>query len=187
MESILESPFYPITPSTEDSNSPTDVENSQDEQTIELKFKANSSLPTFQLGPTPAQIGFRRKGQKLFSSSACNNASSATTTTTTITLSEAQIANGSNEIESAFKDRFSALPKVDFNQYKSPTQWSLRTGSFSAPLTYEPYKRRLEEKTINCKQNQQFQPKRLVGNRFFGPDFNAANLNGKHCFDFVYS
>lgn len=145
----------PVTPSTESSLSP-------------IKYESCTAEPRteFRLGPTPAQLGRKRKTAKMMGTS---------------DGSMAQNKNMEDDFpfgQTEFKQRMQALPQFDFSTYRMTNDWDLSPRSPS--MTYNTYSR----KRAQSKQpaNEQHHAKRLVGDRFFGPDFNVNNFKGKFSF-----
>lgn len=163
------SPSLPITPtSTENSLSP-------------LYFGASIPIshepivpnvqPEFCLGPTPAQLGLKRKNKKskpadLKIQNPSTNAGAASNATT----DNPDLPFVSNNPH--FKQLFTELPVFDFSTYRTEQEWN---ASPSPPsMTYNTNSR----KRASTKQPAHLPNKRLVGERFFGPDFNLNHFEG---------
>lgn len=179
----------PITPSpTEDSQSPISYTELQVHRSAPAE---GESLPKFELAPTPAQLGLRRSGRKVNPSDEQFGNASSTTQLAQVDeateISTAEVQTTSTEFN--FKERFRTLPQFDYDNYKSPTQW---TGSPWPPTDSNLYKKRHvvepDSAAFDAQGNDSHDipdprsssTRNLSGNRFFGPDFNLANLNGKN-------
>lgn len=176
----LISPYYPVTPSSDNSLSP-----------INYEPLATESQMEFRLGPTPAQLGIKRKGVKTASTIDTMPEVSEVQTFQTMAQSDYNITEV-NDVplgQSQFRQRFKDLPAFDFSTYRMANEWDISPTSPS--MTYNTYSRkRTQSKPPG---NEERQAKRLVGDRFFGPDFNVNNFKGifvlKHLskiyFDFI--
>lgn len=159
----LASPYMPTTPSTETSLSPVGCGGGGDES------KMSQAI---HLAPTPAQLGLCRnkKRSKANSSAAveCGNGINK---------------NGPNGSSEQFKQRFFNLPQFDFSNYRQSSEWD--ASPTSPAITYNTTMRKRksdadqQQQTQQQHQQQQQPAKRLIGNHFFGPDFNANHFNGK--------
>lgn len=122
------------------------------------------------------------------------------------------ILNSANKIttpssipdEFDFKERFRSLPQFDYDNYKSPTQWPSFTSYYSQSKScaHEPYRKKcgsIQSGSVLTQEKQQllhFQSKSrtsdtpapatksLVGNHFFGPDFNVEYFKSEY---FIYT
>lgn len=133
---------------------------------------SSDSMQIFQLAPTPAQLGLRHNKQSTKIDTSTTTAMNSTLITSNNKIIESKCQmneNSLNKTVPCVDERFNSLPQVDFSCYKSPTQWILQNTPKSSPVSYEPYKKR----------HQQKQHSSLVGNRFFGEDFKAPNVHGK--------
>lgn len=171
-----------MTPSSTEDSSP----NFSDAQST-WKVPASESdfvpMQKLQLGPTPAQLGYRRNGQKSDSTAK----STSTTTSDYPSNSTADVkyptSDGTRDYcDSIFREKFVQLPEIDFKQYSSPTKWALRTTMSTSP-NYESFKKRQESK--QNEKLKQTAPKKLIGNRFFGPDFSPSQFNSKFSTGFI--
>lgn len=152
---------YLTSPSTESSNSPID-------------YEPLESPPVFRLGPTPAQLGLKRKGLKSLSSN--NTTTVSNDTTNSMAQMDYESTNGS-EIElfqSQFNERFQALPEFDFSTYRMTNEWDL--SPTSPTMTYNTCTRKRTKSKRPAKDEPK--AKRIVGNRFFGPNFSVNNFKG---------
>lgn len=161
----LVSPYMPATPSTETSLSPVGC----GDKPLDDESKISQAI---RLGPTPAQLGMcRNKKQSKGNASATGEDGNG--------INEDGLAMVSNQ--SQFKERFLNLPKFDFSNYRQTSEWD--TSPTPAAITYNTTIRKRKSDTDQQQQQQthhQLQPaKRLIGNRFFGPDFNVNHFKGK--------
>lgn len=160
----LKSPYTPITPSTEKSLSPVTFDDAVPPEPI----------PEFRLGPTPAQLGLRRKKGQM-----------KTSETVSTENNTASVLNGDADDPSAasgqqhFKQRFHELPQFDFSSYRVTNGWD--SSPTSPAISYNTATRKRTHS--NGPANNQQKAKRIVGDRFFGPDFNVNNFKGSgSCF-----
>lgn len=154
------SPYTPMTPSTEKSLSPAPCGGPK-LQEISIPSEA---VTEFRLGPTPAQLGLRRK----------KNQSKANEVPTSV--NESNVRN--SEVASSqphFKQRFEDLPQFDFSSYRMAKGWD--ASPTSPAITYNTCTRKRTHPNESASNQQK--AKRLVGDRFFGPDFNVNNFKGK--------
>lgn len=175
----------PITPSpTEDSLSPVSYTELQVQRSAAAE---GESLQKFELAPTPAQLGLRRSGRKV-SPSDEQFASASSTTQLTQVDEAAETSNTSTEFN--FKERFRTLPQFDYDNYKSPTQWTAPawpptdTHIYKKRHVAEPHAAEIDSQgdhSHDIPDPRSSSTRNLVGNHFFGPDFNLANLNGNDC------
>lgn len=159
---------FPITPSTENSLSPV---NSVEE--VE-PFPADSQR-AFRLGPTPVQLGRYRK--KTFDGSKTNakaNNPSDSNTPHNVNKIETDEHLPPSINQTRFKNRFQSLPQFDFSTYRMSNEWD---ASPTLPsITYNTYSRKRAQPKPS---NEPHKAKRIVGDRFFGPDFKVNSFKGR--------
>lgn len=170
IEDSLDMPKYtPTTPSTANSISPS---NHSDDM-MRLNEFPPAPLPEFRLGPTPAQLGMNRN----------RRISRLEATTTTSSTANDNNASGQNEAALTskyhvhFHQRLQSLPQFDFSSYRGANDWP--TTPTSPPITYNTNHSRKRPLSKEPAINQSHATKRLEGDRFFGPDFNAKHFKGK--------
>lgn len=167
--------YSPTTPSTESSLSPINYVDG-------IKYVNEPFVPVpqnaFRLGPTPVQI--RNKSVDVAEPSV-NVAEPSAVSMETIEVPNQQNdcdKNDTNDLsiisnEPLFQKRFRALPQFNFNQYRK--EWD--TNPATMPVTYNTNTRKRSKSKPPT--NDPLPVKRVVGNRFFGPDFNANHFKGK--------
>lgn len=163
--------YSPTTPSTESSLSPINYIDG-------MKYVNEPFVPvsqhTFRLGPTPVQI--RNKSGDVAEPSVDEAAPLET-----IEVPNQQNdcdKNDANDLsiisnEPLFQKRFRALPQFNFNQYRK--EWD--TNPATMPVTYNTNTRKRSKSKPPT--NDPLPVKRVVRNRFFGPDFNVNHFKGK--------
>lgn len=163
--------FLPITPSpTEASHSP-------------VQYAESMEVQKFELAPTPAQLGLRRSCRK-----AKSIVEKSVDADGTAEANKVSSTAKKSSTEFNFKERFRTLPQFDYGNYKSPTQWPTFSSQFSQSTTelYEPQRKKcataMEPTNELSSKSSSSSTRSLVGNHFFGPDFNAAQFNGKNLF-----
>lgn len=184
----LISPYIPTTPSTGNSLSPIHY-NDEILRANEHVF-APAPLPEFQLGPTPAQLGIYRNKRinrlkSTSSSSSCTTKTVATDSNASESSAQSQfekhaaneIALESNEPPLQLKQRLQSLPVFDFSSYRMANEWP--SSPTSPPITYNTYSRKRTQSKPVAIEQRHHNVKRLAGDRFFGPDFNAKHFKGK--------
>lgn len=159
--------YTPITPSTETSLSPMScgIGTNISENQI-----SSEPLPKFNLGPTPAQLGFRRKKNQ----PKTTNHILIETNTSSVTNSNTKDADVASS-QPKFKQRFQDLPQFDFSTYRMANEWD--SSPTSPSITYNTYTRKRTHDKLPVASQQK--AKRLVGERFFGPDFNVNQFKGE--------
>lgn len=166
----LLSSYMPTTPSTETSLSPVGCGGGGDDES-----KLSQAI---HLAPTPAQLGLCRSKKRSKPSSSAAFASGINN----------DGPNGSSDAQAVvlnhpqFKQRFLNLPKFDFSNYRQSSEWD--ASPTSPAITYNTTMRKRKSDADQHQQAQQqhhqLQPaKRLIGNHFFGPDFNANHFKGE--------
>lgn len=124
-----------------------------------------------KLAPTPVQLGLNRRGNRM------NSSEMITPKADVKALKFADTAE--------FQERLRELPVFDYANYRSLTPWPKFPAALNPNLRImESYKKRPQEaagskadkrKEIDGNNAQRNKPKKqLMGNIFFGPDFNAA-------------
>lgn len=129
-----------------------------------------NDLKQFKLAPTPAQLGINRK-KKI-------SDDPAPSTTSSIGFQFNDVEKHNNLIDTCFQERFQALPLFDFNNYKSQGKSVISPKYLNVPIQYDGCKKRLASKRNLKTQQSKQMPKALVGQHFFGPDFNEMNVEG---------
>lgn len=163
----------PITPSTDDSLSPINcVDMPNDPFPVE-------SQPEFRLGPTPVQLG--RYRNRTFGSSKTDSDSKKNQLTDSTASNDSKKIDADENLllknQSQFKERFQSLPEFDFTTYRMNKEWNTSPTSPSPSITYNTNSRKRTKSQQST--NEQNQAKRaIVGDRFFGPDFNLNNFKG---------
>lgn len=194
----LISPYIPTTPSTGNSLSPIHY-NDEMLRTNEHVF-APASLPEFHLGPTPAQLGIHRNKrinrlESISSSSSCTTKTVATDSNASESSAQSQYEKHTgNEIAldsnappppPQLKQRLQSLPVFDFSSYRMANEWP--SSPTSPPITYNTYSRKRTQSKPVAIEQRHHNVKRLAGDRFFGPDFNAKHFKGKfNTFSFCF-
>lgn len=171
----------------------------------ESNWNCDPSSKKFVLKPTPAQLGMRRKRRTdlVLPSSTIDTISTETwnetglQTLTPITGSDIasmqsekkhleEVATPSStislntplgtplDIDIDFRERFRLLPQFDYDNYKPSTQWSVLTPTECGQDSHD-YSQFGPKSSDTLSADG---PKSLVGNHFFGPDFNLAHFNG---------
>lgn len=157
--------YTPITPSSEKSLSPIGCVGKLDES------KMSQSI---RLGPTPAQLGLCRNKKR---STAAGNGGNGNNNDGPKSSSD-DLAMVSNNPQ--FKQRFLNLPKFDFSNYRQSSGWD--SSPTPPAITYNTSMRKRKSTNLSVGDQQQqyhHQPaKRLIGNHFFGPDFNINHFKG---------
>lgn len=157
--------YTPMTPSTETSSlSPNSC--GYDTKPLENQI-TTESLPEFRLAPTPAQLGLRRKKAQLKLPNHISH--------------EKKLKNNdSNNVKIAldppFTERFRDLPQFDFSTYRKANEWDLSPALPTMTYNTNTRKRAHDDQPIST----QHKAKRLVGDRFFGPNFNVNQFKGEY-------
>lgn len=159
---------FPITPSTESSHSPVNFIDATKQ--VNEPFSVESQKE-FRLGPTPAQLGqYRNKPIQSSKTDVCSkedDVSSVNDCRSNDTDNKMLISN-----QTQFKKRFQSLPQFDFSNYRMGNEWD--TSPTSPSVTYNSRKRAQP----NSSATDMHQAKRIVADRFFGPDFNVNTNQG---------
>lgn len=159
---------FPITPSTESSLSPVNFNDAAKQ--VNEPFSVESQKE-FRLGPTPAQLGHYRN--KPIQSSKTNVSSKEDDVTI---VNDCRSNDDDNKMlisnQTQFKKRFQSLPQFDFSNYRMSNEWD--TSPTSPSVTYNSRKR-AQPKPAAAEMHQ---AKRIVAERFFGPDFNVNTYQG---------
>lgn len=174
------SDFCPTTPSTDSSVSSMYYNNDETQRFSEIF--SHDSQPEFQLAPTPAQLGRNRP-------KAVNRLKITAPSTTNTKASQGNVmkieapAIGSAVAETMdpsklrLKRRLETLPQFDFSSYRMTNEWP--SSPTSPPITYNTYSRKRTHPKEPAAADERHTAKHLVGDRFFGPDFNAKHFKGK--------
>lgn len=149
-----------------------DTEDSSEQNIPHGEDVANRGI--FQLAPTPAQLGIRRK-QAL---------ADVPTNADSVKPSKEQyepidIEKNNSLVDLYFQDNFKTLPLIDFSNYRCQGQNNLSPKFLNSTIQYESSKKRFgtTKGVTKTKLSKQIS-KSLVGSRFFGPDFNIDNIKG---------
>lgn len=185
METTINEVVLPITPSpTEASQSPKNYFESKTHSSTILE---EEPMPKFELAPTPAQLGLRRSKNKMKQNNVLNAIDTSVTTEKSQVGSNVQKNNveiSNTSVEFNFKERFRTLPQFDYDNYTSPTQWPpcnqwmQSMDNLNEPQT-KRYATEVNSVTYSSQNNSDLSQRNLIGNHFFGPDFNVAQFNGK--------
>ncbi|XP_055322049.1 uncharacterized protein LOC129578030 [Sitodiplosis mosellana] len=164
---------FPITPSTENSLSPVACVDAAEQQLNE-PFAVDAKTE-FRLGPTPAQLGrYRNKTINNSTTDAVsmpsNHVPDSTESNDCLNIEDNERSLATNQ--SQFKKRFQSLPQFDFSTYRMSNEWDASPTSPS--LTYNTYSRKRAQPKPSA--NEPNPAKRVVGERFFGPDFNVNSF-----------
>lgn len=178
IECSLDMPNYtPNTPSTANSISPSNHSDGM----VRLNEFPPAPLPEFRLGPTPAQLGVNRnkrisrlKGTTKASSTANN--SNALQSESGVQSHFGNEATLMSKYHVQLHQRLQSLPQFDFSNYRGANDWP--TTPTSPPTTYNTNHSRKRSLSKEPAINQPHATKHLVGDRFFGPDFNAKHFKG---------
>ncbi|XP_031621773.1 putative transcription factor capicua [Contarinia nasturtii] len=158
----LSSPLSPVTPSTENSLSPFAY-------TDDTKKPTNDPFPVdaqpFRLGPTPAQL----KQNKLQANATNDDDKIVDTVPKEQNDCDKTIVTELPQLHQ-FENRLSLLPQFDFTNYRINSDWDT---SPTSPTRYNTFTRKRAQPSNASATEQQCAKKRLIGDRFFGPDFNV--------------
>lgn len=132
----------------------------------------------FQLAPTPAQLGIRRK-QALADVPTNTDSLKPSKEQYESRFEQIDIEKNNSLIDLYFQESFKTLPLIDFSNYKSQGQNNLSPKFLNSTVQYESSKKRFgtTKRVTKAKLSKQMS-KSLVGSRFFGPDFNIDNIKG---------
>lgn len=166
----------PLTPITSNLLSPISTVDA-----AETVSQPSDPLPEFRLAPTPAQLGL------------CRNKNKPKNTTVTEAMVTSDTSPMQNDIQNSaanvnaigpnanvnaigtrWMKRFQELPQFDFNTYRLTKDWDASPTSPAITYNTQNRKRSMAKQSINDEKR----PKRIVGERFFGPDFNINQFTG---------
>lgn len=132
----------------------------------------------FQLAPTPAQLGIRRK-QALADVPTNTDSHKPSKERYESVFEPIDIDKNNSLVDLYFQDSFKKLPLIDFSNYKSQGRNNLSPKFLNSTVQYESTKKRIGtmKRVTKAKLSKQMS-KSLVGSQFFGPDFNVDNIKG---------
>lgn len=147
------------------------------------KLDESKMVQSIRLGPTPVQLGLcRNKKRSKANVSVAGECSNGNNKDGRKSDGDdlAMVANHPH-----FKQRFFNLPIFDFSNYRQSSGWD--SSPTTPTVTYNTIMRKsIKRKSTNLstadlqqQQQHHHQPaKRLIGNHFFGPDFNVNHVKG---------
>lgn len=167
----LPSPFFATSPGATSTENPWSPLSYLDEKLAIEPFPVETQ-PSFRLGPTPAQLKRKAKATDKIINATSNEQNDCDKDTNADTESS---VDHSSQLEE-YKNRFSTLPQFDFTNYRNTTEWNT---SPTSPIQYNTITRKRALPLSASSVEQQCAKKRLVGDRFFGPDFNVNTNKGR--------
>lgn len=158
----------PATPITDDSMSPISTGDA-----ARMVDQSAERLPKFRLGPTPAQLGLCRN--KIQPNVTVSTEAMVTSDTSNVQMNsrKSDTNQNVNSVGPRWMKRFQELPQFDFNTYRLTNDWD---ASPTPPaITYNTQNRK---RSMAKQSTDEKRPKRIVAERFFGPDFNIKQFTG---------